>query len=316
MPSFTAATAIAAPAERVCRRCCAPTPADLDTSLDRVDGSLADGGRIDDPRDRVVASVQSPVATWSRTAASCCAAACRWPVHGARTYALQENAGRTTVTMERAAALLAGLSADPSTCSRPSRVLPGCATPSRARRTPDHRSIGRSTTVSTTSRNGTAEDPWILTTPPARRSSTPGGTRPPTRRRCGYAWGPRRWAYQLRCVEDLHAMLVAHGDWMRSATPTSRRRQAGHRRSAGPLARQPGGRLVRLAQGLPWPLRELRAAGARGARAGRGRAQPAQQPHAGPLTDRRPRGCRRGRGRRGRSPAARARRRSPRAGTG
>ena len=61
---------------------------------------------------------------------------------------------------------------------------------------------------------GTAEDPWILTTPPGSsefdtwRDET---SDPPALR---IRVGSTTLAYRLRCVEDLHAMLVAHGDWM------------------------------------------------------------------------------------------------------
>lgn len=61
---------------------------------------------------------------------------------------------------------------------------------------------------------GTAEDPWILTTPPgssefdAWRDET---SEPPALR---IRVGSTTLAYQLRCIEDLPAMLVAHGDWM------------------------------------------------------------------------------------------------------
>ena len=62
--------------------------------------------------------------------------------------------------------------------------------------------------------SGTAEDPWILTTPPgssefdAWRDET---SDPPALR---IRVGSTTLAYQLQCIEDLHAMLVAHGDWM------------------------------------------------------------------------------------------------------
>lgn len=61
---------------------------------------------------------------------------------------------------------------------------------------------------------GTADDPWILKTPPQTS---------------GYeAWrddqhdppalivqvGTTKLSYQLRCLDDLAAMLKAHGDWM------------------------------------------------------------------------------------------------------
>ncbi len=62
--------------------------------------------------------------------------------------------------------------------------------------------------------DGTAEDPWILTTPPGRseydawRDET---VDPPVLR---IQVGSTKLGYQLRCVDDLHAMLVDHGDWM------------------------------------------------------------------------------------------------------
>ena len=62
--------------------------------------------------------------------------------------------------------------------------------------------------------SGTAEDPWILTTPPGSsefdawrdESSDP----PALRIRVGST----TLAYDLRCIEDLHAMLLERGDWM------------------------------------------------------------------------------------------------------
>ena len=62
--------------------------------------------------------------------------------------------------------------------------------------------------------SGTEEDPWILTTPPGQsefdawRDET---SDPPALR---IRVGSTKLAYDLRCIEDLHAMLVAHGDWM------------------------------------------------------------------------------------------------------
>ena len=61
---------------------------------------------------------------------------------------------------------------------------------------------------------GVAGDPWILKTPPqtsdfhAWRDET--GSPP--------AWivqvGTTKLSYALRCIEDLRAMLIVHGDWM------------------------------------------------------------------------------------------------------
>lgn len=61
---------------------------------------------------------------------------------------------------------------------------------------------------------GTEDDPWILKTPPGSSEY--------------HAWkdeasdvpalvvqvGKTKLSYQLRAIEDLHAMLKAHGDWM------------------------------------------------------------------------------------------------------
>src|SRR6202046_1539747 len=62
--------------------------------------------------------------------------------------------------------------------------------------------------------NGTKDDPWVLRTPPgqseylAYRDTT---ADPPT---LGCVVGKTVLGYQLRCVEELHAMLTEHGDWI------------------------------------------------------------------------------------------------------
>jgi hypothetical protein len=62
--------------------------------------------------------------------------------------------------------------------------------------------------------SGTNDDPWVLRTPPgqseylAYRDET---ADPPT---LVCIVGKTRLGYQLRCLEDLHAMLVEHGDWI------------------------------------------------------------------------------------------------------
>lgn len=57
---------------------------------------------------------------------------------------------------------------------------------------------------------GTAEAPWQLATPP--------GTSTFEAHRDGddlvVQVGKTQLRYRARCIEDLHAMLVAHGDWM------------------------------------------------------------------------------------------------------
>jgi hypothetical protein len=61
---------------------------------------------------------------------------------------------------------------------------------------------------------GTAEDPWVLSTPPG--SSEFEAHRDPQADPPALVVqvGATQLRYQLSCVEDLHAMLREHGDWM------------------------------------------------------------------------------------------------------
>lgn len=61
---------------------------------------------------------------------------------------------------------------------------------------------------------GTADDPWILKTPPlsSEYSAWRDETRDPPA--LVVQVGKTQLSYQLRCIEDLHQMLLAHGDWM------------------------------------------------------------------------------------------------------
>ena len=61
---------------------------------------------------------------------------------------------------------------------------------------------------------GTKEDPWILKTPPGKseyQMYRDDEADPPA---LVCQVGKTRLSYQLRCLEDLQAMLKAHGDWM------------------------------------------------------------------------------------------------------
>ena len=61
---------------------------------------------------------------------------------------------------------------------------------------------------------GTKDDPWQLTTPPGTSGYTmyKDETADPPQIVCQV--GGTKLTYQLRAIEDLHAMLQAHGDWM------------------------------------------------------------------------------------------------------
>ena len=61
---------------------------------------------------------------------------------------------------------------------------------------------------------GTREDPWQLTTPPGTsqfQMYRDEDADPPA---LVCTVGKTELRYHLRCIEDLHAMLKAHGDWM------------------------------------------------------------------------------------------------------
>jgi hypothetical protein len=61
---------------------------------------------------------------------------------------------------------------------------------------------------------GTKDDPWQLTTPPGTSSYTMyrDETADPPALVCQV--GSTKLQYRLRAIEDLHAMLREHGDWM------------------------------------------------------------------------------------------------------
>jgi hypothetical protein len=62
--------------------------------------------------------------------------------------------------------------------------------------------------------SGTREDPWQLTTPPGTSDYQMwrDETADPPALVCQV--GSTQLKYHLRCIEDLHAMLTARGDWM------------------------------------------------------------------------------------------------------
>jgi hypothetical protein len=62
--------------------------------------------------------------------------------------------------------------------------------------------------------SGTKADPWLLTTPSGSsdfQMYRDEGATPPA---LVCVVGKTELRYHLRCIEDLHSMLKAHGDWM------------------------------------------------------------------------------------------------------
>jgi hypothetical protein len=68
--------------------------------------------------------------------------------------------------------------------------------------------------MTTVSGSGTREDPWILKTPPGSseyQMYRDEAADPPA---LVCVVGKTTLGYQLRCIDDLQAMLIAHGDWI------------------------------------------------------------------------------------------------------
>jgi hypothetical protein len=59
---------------------------------------------------------------------------------------------------------------------------------------------------------GSADDPWVLKTPP--QSSDYKAWKDESKSALVVQVGSTVLSYHLRCIEDLHAMLKEHGDWM------------------------------------------------------------------------------------------------------
>jgi hypothetical protein len=59
---------------------------------------------------------------------------------------------------------------------------------------------------------GTKDDPWVLSTPPGGSQYKVYRDEDAAELVCQV--GSTKLSYQLRCIEDLHAMLKNHGDWM------------------------------------------------------------------------------------------------------
>jgi hypothetical protein len=86
---------------------------------------------------------------------------------------------------------------------------------------------------------GTKESPWVLTTPPgsSEYEMYRDESADPPALVC--VVGKTTLSYQLRALEELHAMLKEYGDWMRfSASGRAEARRQRHRRGLGALARE------------------------------------------------------------------------------
>ncbi len=131
------------------------------------------------------------------------------------------------------------------------------------------------------SEEGSKDAPWVLTTPPGGsefEAYRDEAADPPA---LVVQVGKTQVRYMLRCIDDLHAMLRDHGDWMPLGNADEQKpAPEGSVEAWAPVGRQPRRWLVRPAQGVPGPVRELCTARPRTPRTGRVGAQPEEQPDA------------------------------------
>ena len=65
---------------------------------------------------------------------------------------------------------------------------------------------------------GEADDPWVLKTPSLSSDYKAWKDESKSPAELVVQVGTTKLSYQLRCIEDLHAMLKKHGDWMALGT--------------------------------------------------------------------------------------------------
>ena len=93
--------------------------------------------------------------------------------------------------------------------------------------------------------------------------------------------------YDARAIDDLHAMLMARGDWVElGGADEQKPAKDGTVEAWGRDPGNPVGGWYGLKKGLRGRFGDVSPAAARGAREGRARAQPAQQPDARALGSR------------------------------
>jgi len=69
-------------------------------------------------------------------------------------------------------------------------------------------------TITAATRAGTREDPWVLKTPPGKSEYLAWRDEAAVPPALVVMVGKTELRYQLRCLDDLHEMLTARGDWV------------------------------------------------------------------------------------------------------
>jgi hypothetical protein len=68
--------------------------------------------------------------------------------------------------------------------------------------------------MATSTGDGTRENPWLLRTPPGASEFSAYRDESADPAALVVQVGKTEVRYDVRCIDDLHAMLLAHGDWM------------------------------------------------------------------------------------------------------
>src|SRR5688500_2545449 len=103
-----------------------------------------------------------------------------------------------------------------------------------------------------TTEKGTKEDPWVLKTPPGTSEFTmyKDETKNPPILVCTV--GKTVLHYDYRCINDLHAMLKKHGDWMELGSADEQKpAKEGTVEAWGRSPQNPVGGWYGLKKGLP-----------------------------------------------------------------
>ena len=129
--------------------------------------------------------------------------------------------------------------------------------------------------------NGTPDDPWVLQTPSQTSSYTAWRDEAADPPALVVRVGTTTLAYHRRPSTTSPPCCAAAGDWVPLGNADEGKPvKDGSVEAWARSADNPVGWLLRAAQGLPRPLRQLRDTGARAARRGRAGARRAQQPGA------------------------------------
>lgn len=131
---------------------------------------------------------------------------------------------------------------------------------------------------------GTKQSPWELTTPSGSSEYLmyrDESLDPPA---IVCLVGKTELRYDVRAIEDLHAMLKKHDDWMPLGSADEQKPAAeGTVESMGQVAEEPGRRVVRAEERPARTVRHVHATAPRGAWPRRGRAQPEEQQDEGQM---------------------------------